>query len=154
MMYEEVFQDIFSNCDVLISSLKEEKGKGYIQKGASEVERILQLAMYNCLDASLPPCEQNLKEFHLNLLTFSKSLSHEATKFAIAHSSPPFPDVSATQNLAGSLCNVTSQLVGCYLLLPYSCGSTFLEIIRKELEALIEGVKQFAQTVQNIVLKR
>ena len=95
-----------------------------------------------------------MKEFQSNIKSFSKILSHEATKFAIAHSSSPFPDVSATQNLAGSLCNATSQLVGCYLLLPYSCGSTFLEVLEKELELLVKGVKQFAQTIQDLILKR
>lgn len=125
----EVFDDIFSNCDVLISSLQKEK------------------------DSSLQPCEHSLQEFHSNLASFSKVLSHEATKFAIAHSSPPFPDVTTTQSLAGTLCNATSQLVGCYLLLPYNCGSTFLQLIEKELEALLLGLKQFIEAIQNLILK-
>nr|CAH0107016.1 unnamed protein product [Daphnia galeata] len=125
----EVFEDIFSNCDVLISSLQKEK------------------------DSSLQPCEQDFNEFQSNFESLSKVLSHEATKFAIAHSSPPLPEVSTTQSLAGSLCNATSQLVGCYLLLPNTCGSTFLQLIQKELESLILGVKHFVETIQNLILK-
>jgi hypothetical protein len=62
--------------------------------------------------------------------------------------------VSTTQSLAGSLCNATSQLVGCYLLLPNTCGSTFLQIIEKELESLIFGVKQFVEKIHNLILKK
>jgi hypothetical protein len=102
----------------------------------------------------LQPCEQDLQEFQSNVVSFSKVLSHEATKFAISHSSPPFPEVSTTQSLAGSLCNATSQLVGCYLLLPNTCGSTFLQIIEKELESLIFGVKQFVEKIHNLILKK
>ena len=102
----------------------------------------------------MQPCEQDFKEFQSNFESLSKVLSHEATKFAIAHSSPPFPEVSTTQSLAGSLCNATSQLVGCYLLLPNTSGSTFLQLIQKELESLILGVKQFVETIQNLILKK
>lgn len=81
-------------------------------------------------------------------------LSHEATKFAIAHSSPPYPDVTTSKTLAGGLCNAANQLIGSYLLLPSSAGATFLSYQAKELEALIESLKHFAETIKNIVLKR
>lgn len=106
------------------------------------------------LDPSIQPCEYDMQDFHLNVVSFSKILSHEATKFAIAHSSPPFPEVSTTQTLAGNLCNSASQLIGCYLLLPYSCGSTFLNVIQKELELLVTSVKQFAETIHNLIVKK
>ena len=106
------------------------------------------------LDTSLPLCDYDAKDLQSNLVSFSKILSHEATKFAIAHSSPPFPDALTTQSLAGGLCNAISQLVGCYLLLPYNCGSTFLQILEKELESLILGLKQFIEAIQNLVLKK
>lgn len=145
----EVFEDIFSNCDVLISSLQKEKGLFYISLW------FVQMVNFCCfLESSLQPCEQDLQEFQSNVVSFSKVLSHEATKFAISHSSPPFPEVSTTQSLAGSLCNATSQLVGCYLLLPNTCGSTFLQIIEKELESLIFGVKQFVEKIHNLILKK
>lgn len=85
------------------------------------------------------------------MTNLSKVLSHEATKFAIAHSSPPYPEVATTQALAGSLCNTANQLVGIYLLLPTTAGATFLICQAKELEALIESMKTFAETMKNIV---
>ena len=98
--------------------------------------------------------ESDLKDFEKNLASIAKILSHEATKFAIAHSSLPFPEPSTTRSLGGSLCNAASQLVGCYLLLPISAGSTFLSCISKELESLVTNLKQFVSTVQNIIMNK
>lgn len=106
------------------------------------------------LDPDTNPCESDLKEFHENIASISKVLSHEATKFAIAHSSPPFPDPSATRHLAGSLCNAASQLIGCYLLLPSSAGVTFLQVFSTELSSFIINLKQFVTTIQNIVINK
>ena len=92
--------------------------------------------------------------FNLLLTNLSKVLSHEATKFAIAHSSPPYPEVATSQTLAGGLCNVTNQLIGSYLLLPSSAGTTFLNYHAQELKALVESVKNFTEAIKNIVLKK
>lgn len=96
--------------------------------------------------------ESTSEGFQENFLAAAKVLSHEATKFAIAHSSPPLPEPSTTKNLAGSLCNAANQLVGCYLMLPTTVGATFLDVVRDELESLLTNLRQFLETVQNIVV--
>ena len=95
-----------------------------------------------------------LQEFNSNMLLFSKALSQECTKFSIAHSSPPFPEASITKSLAGLVCNTASQLVGSYLSLPLTVGSTYLNVLCIELESLISNLKQFIERIKGIVVRR
>jgi hypothetical protein len=113
--------------------------------------------LFKSTESNLEPADNvvaDIKTFNTNLQSLSKLLSHEVTKFAIAHSSPPFPEAETSATLAGGVCNSASQLVGCFLLLPATAGSTFLQLISSELEALILSLKQFTTTIQNIVLNK
>lgn len=131
MNSEEVFNEALFNVDLLVSSLKNPK------RG-------------NDTDLS----QLDLKEFNSNMLLISKALSQECTKFSIAHSSPPFPEATITQSLAGLVCNTASQLVGSYLSLPSTVGATLLTVLCREIESLILNLKQFIECIRGIVLRR
>ena len=115
------------------------------------------MLFFKSTESNLEPADNvvsDIKTFNTNLESLSKLMSHEVTKFAIAHSSPPFPEAETSATLAGGVCNSASQLVGCYLLLPAAAGSTFLQLISNELESLILSLKQFIATIQSIVLNK
>jgi len=131
MGIEEVFDEALFNVDLLLSNLKNPSSRG----------------------GDTAPSQSYLQEFNSNMLLFSKALSQECTKFSIAHSSPPFPEASITKSLAGLVCNTASQLVGSYLSLPLTVGSTYLNVLCIELESLISNLKQFIERIKGIVVR-
>jgi Grap2 and cyclin-D-interacting len=95
----------------------------------------------------------NMDEFWSEMVLRSKFLSHEATKFAIAHSTPPY-DSDCSKDLSNCLVNAAQNLVETYFTLPSSAGSTFLQVISQELTLLLSSTKEFTESVQKIVLDK
>ncbi len=89
----------------------------------------------------------DLNQWRSDLQTAAKALSHEATKFAIAHSSPPYPEAAHLQGLSAGLCNAASHLAGAHLSLPHTVGHSFLRLVGGELKILLLGLKEFVETV-------
>ena len=94
-----------------------------------------------------------MDKFWSEMVVGSKVLSHEATKFAIAHSTPPY-DSNCCKDLSNSLVNAAKNLVETYFTLPSSVGSTFLQVISRELILLLSSSKEFIESVQQIVLDK
>ena len=96
----------------------------------------------------------DLDKFWSDLVAASKVLSHEATKFSVAHSSPPFPDAETTKVLANHLCTAAGHSVGYLLGLPRSTGATFLGTVADELRALVANLRQFLGTIKDVINNR
>lgn len=151
---DQVFDEALTNCDWLLGSLDGFKGR--IVNVHYTTHEIIILYSPHMMpigrgdDASV----LNLDMFWTDLVAASKVLSHEATKFAIAHISPPFPDSATTKALALRLCTAASLSVGYLLTLPSSAGSTFLRTVSNELKALVANLRQFLKIINEVTSSR
>ena len=148
-----IFDETVCNMELLLTAL-ENPNRGDLKATKNIFSILFTLLLLLLLGSVVSFSKFEMDEFHSKFLSSAKILSHEVTKFTIAHSTPPLPENCVTRNLAGLLCNAASQLIGCFLSLPLNVGKTFLQILSSEIEGLLKNLNMFIETIRVVILKK